>query len=120
MRTFTKALAAIALTVASVSSFAATVSWTGSLSGFKVLYFPSLDNTVGGAVKIIAPNTTTFTTVSGANCLGSGVTFSAGSIGDTQVLIDTLNAAKGVSGATVTISYENNSAACPVSTWQRN
>lgn len=119
MRTFTKALAAVALTVASMSSFAAVVNWTGTLSGIKVQYQPSFDDAISPAIMLIAPNGTTFTTVSGGSCLANSLRLFNGTVAEANALHDALLAAKAVNGS-VTIAYENGNSSCQIQSWTRN
>ena len=109
MRTFSKVLAVAALSLASVSSFAAT--WTGSLAGVKIEYFPDS----GGTDQTIA-----------VQLQGTGSTCPSGkmilmNIGpqDTRAFYEAMLHAKATNGS-VTIDYTMSSFVCRVNMWTRN
>jgi hypothetical protein len=108
MRTTAKILAAAALAVISVSSFAAPVSWTGTLTNVKIQYIP-------GGPNVILTGT-------GATCKwlasAGAMTLTVDSTAATTEA--TLNAAYAsllqakAAGTAVTLTYDNSSTVCPI------
>ena len=102
MRTVTKFLAAAAIAAVSATSFAAPVTWTGTLSAVKFTYYPNNDGAGGNSLSL-------FGTGSSCSFVGTkGWMQIAASVETNAMITDTLNIltqAK-ASGATVSITYE--------------
>lgn len=102
MRTVTKFLAAAAIAAVSATSFAAPVTWTGTLSAVKFTYYPNSDGAGMNQLALFGTGSTcTFVGAKGWMSLGTDVAHN-------QAVTDTLNIitqAK-AAGATVSITYE--------------
>jgi hypothetical protein len=113
MRTTAKILAAAALAVISVSSFAAPVSWTGTLTNVKIQYFPGGPNLVltgtGATCKWLTSTGAMTLTVDSV----AGITE-----GTLNAAYASLMQAKSA-GTAVTLTYDNSSTVCPIQTIAR-
>jgi hypothetical protein len=118
MRTTAKILAAAALAVISVSSFAAPVSWTGTLTNVKIQYFPDSMSDGSGTPSLVLTGT-------GATCKWLSATGAMTVTGGTAAMNASVNAAYASltqaksAGTAVTLTYDNASTVCPIQTIAR-
>jgi uncharacterized membrane protein len=112
MRTVTKFLAAAAIAAVSISSNAAIVSWTGTLSTITFKLYPT--NGPDGATLVLNNIPTSTCTVAGIGTKYSMIAAdnAAASVGVSDAL-SMLTAAK-AAGATVTLQFETGVPNCPL------
>ena len=114
MRITTKILAAAALAVISVSSFAASVTWTGALTNVKMTYSPATD--ISSTAMLVLTGT-------GATCrwlsLPGAMTFVDSAAGNNANALFTFLSQAKKDGTSVSLTYDNSTTVCAISSYGR-
>lgn len=116
MRSTSKILAAAALALLSVSSFAAQTDWTGSLAAVKIKYFPNNNGSGAGVLLLTGTGSPCrWVTTPGAMDLGAANSAEGDEV---RNLFNFLTQAK-AAGTTVTLTYDNATNLCDIVAYSR-